>query len=265
MSQAGTGLALSEAQVAAFTEDGVLALPGFLTAGEIAALIEATDEQLERGEPPFQHAVLRELCWHAGVLAILDQLVGPDYTFHHIHAARHDAGTEGVSWHHDYLQFPQTNRQHAMAHAFFYLNGLNGQVGDLVVLPGSHRSIMRGDAFWFLGTEPLPGERVFDDVPPGTMVVVHSAALHARRPKPAPEGATRYFLDTSYCAAGVQWPGYGGDRGPEMLEVFSAARGPAADHPHLFDPERFFSMLAAWKVESETAGSMVTELGRWEG
>ena len=107
---------------------------------------------------------------------------------------------------------------------------------------------MRGDAFWFLDTPPLPGERVFDDLPPGTMILVHSATLHARRARPAEPEASRYFIDSSYCEVGVQWPGYGSDPNGEILAVLSAARGPADDHHELFDPSHFFSLTKAFDV-----------------
>ena len=49
---------------------------------------------------------------------------------------------------------------------------------------------------------------IYDDLPPGSAVVVHSAVWHARRPKPGGEERPRYFIDVSYCQNGVLWPAY---------------------------------------------------------
>jgi hypothetical protein len=93
-----------------------------------------------------------------------------------------------------------------MFHVFFYLDGLNGTVGDLMLIPGTQHRVMSRDALTDMGTEDMPGSKVVDDIPPGTIVIVHSALFHARRAKPGGEGKPRYFLDIPYCQAGVKWP-----------------------------------------------------------
>ena len=47
------------------------------------------------------------------------------------------------------------------------------------------------------GTAPLPGHVALDNLPPGSVVLAHSACLHGRRPRPGP--GPRYFVDVSYC------------------------------------------------------------------
>ena len=55
--------------------------------------------------------------------------------------------SNNIGWHQDYEQYPQTNRTHPMVHVFYYLNGLNGEVGDLTLLPRSQGLIFgRGRA-----------------------------------------------------------------------------------------------------------------------
>ena len=39
-------------------------------------------------------------------------------------------------------QFPQVDRKLLMVHCFFYPNGLDGQVGDLMVQPRSQKVVM---------------------------------------------------------------------------------------------------------------------------
>ena len=72
-----------------------------------------------------------------------------------------------------------------MVHVFMYHSGLNGEVGDLLVLPGSHKKIMNGDAFRQFGCADLPESRTINDLAPASVVIVHSALQHARRAKPA--------------------------------------------------------------------------------
>jgi hypothetical protein len=95
----------------------------------------------------------------------------PTFSFHHQHALKALAGDTGSDWcvsiflasfrpkqmptrsqlffkvsvacrHHDYEQYPQGPRQLLMVHCFVYFNGLNGDIGDLIVLPGSHKTIV---------------------------------------------------------------------------------------------------------------------------
>jgi len=177
--------------------------------------------------------------------------MGPGFAFHHLHATRQGPGTPGVNWHQDYEQEPQTNRSHVMVHVFYYMNGLNGEVGDLLFLPGSQKTIIANGGIWLLGTEPLPGYKVVDDLPAGSAVLVHSALWHARRAKPGGEGAPRYFADISYCQAGVRWPSYGRNT---WREILTRCREVGVDrggrYAHLFDESHFFDrseIHARWK------------------
>ena len=102
--------------------------------------------------------------------AIVDRVAslmgGDQFVHHHIHATCHMPDDPGVAWHHDYEQLPQTNRSHLMVHVFIYHSGLNGEVGDLLVLPGSHKKIMNGDAFRQFGCADLPESRTINDLAP---------------------------------------------------------------------------------------------------
>ena len=137
---------------------------------------------------------------------VTDLMSGDKFVHHHIHATWHLVGDKGVLWHHDYEQVPQTNRSHLMVHVFMYMDGLNGEVGDLLVLPGTHKKVMNKDAFAPFKNADLPGSRTIDDLAPASIVIVHSAMQHARRPKPGGEKFKRYFIDTSYCQDGIIWP-----------------------------------------------------------
>ena len=65
----------------------------------------------------------------------------------------------------DYEQIPQTDRDQLMVHVFFYLNGLDGTVGDLMCLPKSQNAVMERGAFSNLWQDhELPGSLTFGSV-----------------------------------------------------------------------------------------------------
>lgn len=247
-----------------FADEGYAVFPEFLAKDEIDTLKSAVDRHVSA--QPRRHAYqddeIGALVWHPGVAEIVDELMGGRYVFHHIHAARHDAGQQGVAWHQDYEQYPQTNRAHLMVHVFFYLNGLNGTVGDLLLVPGSWRFATDSHALSSLGTSDLPGSITIDDVPPGSVLVVHSAMWHARRAKPGGEGNPRFFIDSSYCRSGVKWPSY---RVPGMLADLRDRHVVAGGtRPWLFDEAQFFDAARGRELAGQLQGSVILDLPQWQ-
>jgi hypothetical protein len=250
---------LSEAEVTQFFERGYHLLPSFLDLELCEVLKQEVDQfwQDQVGAPgaftkegpgkfQLEYREHGRLLTEPRLMAMLNQLMGgTEFSFHHLHTARHDAGCPGIGWHQDYEQLPQTNRSHLMVHVFFYLNGLDGSVGDLQLLPGSHKRVMARDAMQFLGTEALPGMLVLDNVPAGTAVIVHSALLHARRAKPGGEGRPRYFIDSSYCQAGVLWPAYPHGYRRMLARALELGLGEGGRYDFLFDAERFYDAREA--------------------
>ena len=140
MTQTATALIdLTDDQKTQFQEQGYLVLPSFLDESTIADLKQSVDLKKDaeankavNGRKVVEFGSLGLFTSHPPTMHVLDQLFGAkNYTMHHIHAVRQDAGANGVHWHQDYEQHPQTNRSHLMVHVFYYLNGLNGEVGDL--------------------------------------------------------------------------------------------------------------------------------------
>ena len=229
-----------------FHTEGYVMLPGFLDTGFTEELKKNVDELMaDRKNPESYEKYLVEyqdlglLTSHPPLMKMLDQLMGPRFAMHHIHAVRQDAGNDGVHWHQDYEQVPQTNRSHIMVHVFYYLDGLNGEVGDLLVLPRSQNTIIERGSLALLGTGDLPGSLTIDDVPPGTAVIVHSAVWHGRRPKPG--NGPRYFIDVSYCQQGIIWPGYR-DEHHEKINHAALENGCGRDglYNFVYDTSQFF-------------------------
>jgi hypothetical protein len=256
---ADTDKLLAATMRASFQEEGLLIIPSFLDPQLCARLIGEIEEYMRAWRLPLTLPEHGGLVTDARLMALLGELMPQGFSFHHLHTARHDAGSRGVNWHHDYEQYPQSNRSHLMVHAFFYPNGLAGEVGDLLVLPGSQRMIIDRGACHGFGTADLPGSRVIDHLSPGSLVLVHSAVLHARRPKPGVADRPRYFIDASYCARGIRWPAYPGHAGinAQARALGLDRRGPE----RLFDDQAFFpTEEARERLERHSQGSLTEVL-----
>lgn len=246
---------LTEAEIERFHEEGYLAFEGLLDADHCTRLADDVDRlEQDREKKDTRPAVVsyRELGLLTSEPKVMDRvedLMGTTFALHHIHATRQGPGTRASRWHQDYEQTPQTNRSHLMVHVFFYLNGLNGEVGDLLVLPGSHTKVTANNTFGIFGTEDLPGSLTFNNLAPGTAILVHSATQHARRAKPGGENTPRYFIDSSYCQTGILWPGdsYHEITNQTALETGLDRNGRYAfvyDSSNFFDRSAYSKMLA---------------------
>jgi hypothetical protein len=244
-----------------FRDQGHCVLPSLLPESMCEALVADVDRKLEQGGEAIDYPALGPLTSYPPLLEVVESLLGPGFALHHFNATRYEAGDPGRAWHHDYRQYPQTNRTHVMLHALCYPRGLNGEIGDLILLPGSHRSVADRRAMLLFGTAELPGSLTISILPPGTVVLIHSAIFHGRRPKPGGEGRPRYFLDVSYCARGVLWPGHEYGRG--WRENNRRALELGLDHgglrAHLYDSSLFFSVREAKALLGDPAGSVGLE------
>ena len=180
---------LTTDQIDSFNDQGYVLLPGIIEPEYGQRLIVQMDELIAHRSDGNERMIIsyRELGMltsHPPVVNMVEQLVGgTHFSMHHIHSTRHEPGDKGGGWHQDYEQIPQTNRTHVMVHVFYYLSGLNGEIGDLVVLPRSQHMIAQRD-LRMLDSIDLPGSMCIDDLEPGSAVIVHSAVWHTRRPKP---------------------------------------------------------------------------------
>jgi hypothetical protein len=261
------GSFLSEEQEKRFQDDGYLIFERFFDEDEIQAMkadMNALEDARQKGEPTLllcEYPHLGPLISHPKVMSAVRDVMGPGFGFHHLHATRQGPNTPPANWHQDYEQEPQTNRSHVMVHLFYYFDGLNGEVGDLLVMPGSQRTVIDRGALAFMGTQDLPGMVVVDDLPPGSAVLVHSAVWHARRAKPGGENHPRYFADASYCQAGIRWPSYGVEYGERILKrSMELGLDRNGEYAHLFDPAHFFDQRAARWASGKFEGSIVLRL-----
>lgn len=254
---------LTDSQREDFDESGYLILEGILDPEECQLLRDETDVLIsdriqKRRRMVVSYHEMAMLTSHPKIVGVLLDLMGRRFAMHHIHCARHDEGTPGVGWHQDYEQIPQTNRSHLMVHVFYYLNGLNGTIGDLMVVPKSHRSVVERNALALFGTNDLPGSMTIGRLPPGTAVIVHSALWHARRAREGGSDSPRYFIDVSYCQNGILWPSY-----PYMHQInevaIEAGAGRNGQYDWIFESQHFFDKQAAGQRLSRAAGSILED------
>ena len=259
------GAALSAGEIEFFHREGYLLLPGLIEPEHNGRLMAEVDEMV-RHRAAGDHRMLvsyREmglLTSHPQAIAAVASLMGGSgFAMHHIHSNRFDEGASGVGWHQDYEQHPQTNRSHLMVHVFYYLNGLNGEIGDLLILPRSQNLVVERD-LRMLGTADLEGSLCFDDLEPGSAVIVHSAVWHARRPRPGGRERARYFIDVSYCQNGVLWPAYDATGGINA-RALEAGLDRNGRYAFLYDSSQFYDHRAvSGRFEEINEGSLAAKL-----
>ncbi len=262
-----TQLKLTQEDQDSFHSEGYIILPGLLNTEFTEQLKKNVDELMaDRKSPQNNEKYLVEyrdlglLTSYPPLMDMLHQLMGPRFAMHHIHAVRQDAGNDGVHWHQDYEQVPQTNRSHIMVHVFYYLDGLNGEVGDLLVLPRSQNTIIERGSLALLGTGDLPGSVTVDKLAPGTAVIVHSAVWHGRRPKPG--DGPRYFIDVSYCQHGIIWPGYRDEHHGKINQAaLENGCGRDGQYDFVYDTSQFFIQKEVNpKFNEQNEGSIALKL-----
>ena len=266
MSDVAANESLSAEDAEFFHREGYLVLPGFIEPDFNARLIEEVDELMVHREAKdnrflVSYKEMGLLTSHPPLMDKLEVLMDGKFSMHHIHSTRHDAGCRGVHWHQDYEQYPQTNRSHLMVHVFYYLNGLNGEVGDLLVLPKSQDIVIANGGLRLFETEDLPGSLCVDELSPGSAIIVHSAVWHARRPKPGGEDRPRYFIDVSYCQHGVLWPSYGDRMGEINQTALETGLGRDGRYDYVYDTANFFERgPMREQFEAANEGSLALKL-----
>ena len=226
-----------------FEHQGFLLVDLKLSASEQQVMQRQIDEAVDTGRrkatrisAPTELSSLGMLPAHPILLKVLSTIMpAGQFAVQHLQCDRHEPGTEALPWHHDHL-CSVTPAPGLLVYAFIYPSGLEGSIGDLLLLPGSHRV----DAMYhrlalapLLGTEDLPPCTItLDHVQPGTAVLLHGRLLHARRPPTKlrkrrrasaagssgdnsgsgrgrsglvhrhQTGTRRYFVDIAYCSTG---------------------------------------------------------------
>jgi hypothetical protein len=211
-----------------FDNQGYLHLQGALTPKEIAAYLGLVEENRDRdarelNEDPtnLSHQINRPLSRmidadvrfaplldHGAVEPYLGVFLGDDYR--HIDNDLYCTypGYAGGQWHRGVQAHPTGHVVDGqficpMVKVFFCLTDVGPGQGEFVVIPGSHKSRYEVDT----ARVDLPGQRIFDDVQAGDVIVFNEALLHNGRSNPSAQTRITLIINFGRADAGP-WPGY---------------------------------------------------------
>ena len=226
---------LSSRQVQSYRDHGYLAVPGVLSAAEVAELQRVTDElvdasrgvaahtdvyDLEPGHsaaeprvrriksPDLQHEVYARTLRHPAILDIVEQLIGPGVRYRSTKLNLKSAGYGSpVEWHQDWAFYPHTNDD--ILAVGVCIDAMSDANGGLLVVPGSHRGPLydHHQDGWFVGA--ITGAEVDSaqvaqlEVPAGGISLHHVRTVHGSVPNRSPR--PRRLLLLELCAVDA-WP-----------------------------------------------------------
>src|ERR687894_1261406 len=156
---------LTRAQKDEYERVGAIVVPDVLSAEEVAELRAATDGFVERARgltthnevydledshsaaeprvrrikaPHLHHPAYARLVRHPRIVAVLQDLWGPDIRFDTAKLNMKSAGFgAAVEWHQDWAFYPHTNDD--LAAVGVMMDDMEEENGPLLVIPGSHR------------------------------------------------------------------------------------------------------------------------------
>jgi len=147
-------IALSDAQIQAYREDGFIVVENVFNAAEIEALraaegSPAIQSELEAGgikhqtvhllELTTRHPAFHDLARDPRIMACIRPLLGEDIQLQHSKLATKSVakGTGEFGWHQDIMFYPHTNT--SLLSVFVYLDDATPENGCMSMLKGSHR------------------------------------------------------------------------------------------------------------------------------
>ena len=226
---------LSSRQVQSYRDHGYLAVPGVLSAAEVAELQRVTDElvdasrgvaahtdvyDLEPGHsaaeprvrriksPDLQHEVYARTLRHPAILDLVEQLIGPGVRYRSTKLNLKSAGYGSpVEWHQDWAFYPHTNDD--ILAVGVCIDAMSDANGGLLVVPGSHRGPLydHHQDGWFVGA--ITGAEVDSaqvaqlEIPAGGISLHHVRTVHGSVPNRSPR--PRRLLLLELCAVDA-WP-----------------------------------------------------------
>jgi ectoine hydroxylase-related dioxygenase (phytanoyl-CoA dioxygenase family) len=156
---------LSQAQVEEYRRVGAIVVPDVLTGDEVARLRRVTDELVEASRaltthtdvydledthtstqprvrrikaPHLNHPEYGRLVRHPGIIAVLQDLWGPNIRFDTAKLNLKSAGFgAAVEWHQDWAFYPHTNDD--LAAVGVMMDDMELENGPLMIIPGSHK------------------------------------------------------------------------------------------------------------------------------
>lgn len=211
-----------------FDNQGYLHLRGALTPDEVAYYLRLVDDNKGKDvatineDPSYAPLQLNRplsrmidadtrfaaLLDHPAAAPYLAEFLGEDYR--HIDNDLYFTypGFKGGGWHRGVKAHPTGHVVDGqficpMVKVFYCLTDVGPNQGEFVVVPGSHKSQYHVD----MKRIDVPGQRIFDDVKAGDLVVFNEALLHNGRPNPSEKTRITLIINFGRADAGP-WPGY---------------------------------------------------------
>ena len=250
---------LTQAQKDEYDRVGAIVVPDVLSPAEVAELRAVTDGFVERARavathdaiydledshtpeqprvrrikaPHLHHAAYAALVRHPKIVAVLQDLWGPDIRFDTAKLNLKSAGFgAAVEWHQDWAFYPHTNDD--LAAVGVMMDDMELENGPLLIIPGSHKDSVvhdhHGEDGRFCGAMD-PGKQEVDyraAVPltgkAGSITVHHVRAVHGSAPNTS--NRDRRLLLFQFRAADA-WPLLGFPEGMEAYDRLMVAGSP---------------------------------------
>src|SRR6201994_1844152 len=245
---------LTKAQIEEYNEIGAIVVPDILSADEVQRLRRITDEFVERARgvaahneiydledshtpdnprvrrikaAHLHHAEYARLVRHPRILAVLQDLWGPDIRFDTAKLNMKCAGFGApVEWHQDWAFYPHTNDDLAAVGVMF--DDMAMENGPLMIIPGSHRGPIydhHADGVFCGAMNPANRDVDLASAVPltgraGSITVHHVRAVHGSAPNVSDRD--RRLLLFQFRAADA-WPILGFPAGIEAFEALMVA------------------------------------------
>ena len=249
---------LTQAQKDEYERVGAIVVPDVLSAEEVAALRQATDGFVEKARglaahdavydledshsaaeprvrriksPHLHHPAYAALVKHPRIVAVLQDLWGPDIRFDTAKLNMKSAGFgAAVEWHQDWAFYPHTNDD--LAAVGVMMDDMEPENGPLLVVPGSHRGPVfdhHAEGRFCGAMDPARRDVDYAAAVPllgkaGSITVHHVRAVHGSAPNTSDKA--RRLLLFQFRAADA-WPLLGFPEGLEKYDALMAAGMPS--------------------------------------
>ena len=251
---------LTDTQKREYEEVGAIVVPDVLGPEEVAALRRVTDGFVERARavtthdaiydledthspqmprvrrikaPHLHDPVYAELVRHPGILAVLQDLWGPDIRFDTAKLNLKSAGFgAAVEWHQDWAFYPHTNDD--LAAVGVMMDDMALENGPLLIIPGSHKGPVfdhHAEGRFCGAMDPAKREVDYAKAIPltgraGSITVHHVRAVHGSAPNLS--NRDRRLLLFQFRAADA-WPLLGFPGGLEAYDALMVSGTPGIE------------------------------------
>ena len=256
---------LTKSQIDSYNKIGAIVVPDVLTPHEVAELRRVTDDFVDQARgltghteiydledthspdaprvrrikaPHLHHPAYANLVGHRNIVAVLQDLWGPDIRFDTAKLNMKSAGFGApVEWHQDWAFYPHTNDD--LAAVGVMMDDMGMENGPLMIVPGSHRGPVfdhHAEGVFCGAMDPERHDIDYSEAIPltgraGSITVHHVRAVHGSAPNVSDRDRRLLLLQFRSADA---WPLLGFPGGIEAFDKLMVA-GTTTLQPRLAD------------------------------